>query len=256
MQRQPISFVLLIVLLLFTGSCGRFYLSVAKFGTEKVTRLENTESEQTVLLVPMVHIAQPEFYSEVRLYLDSLKREGFVVFYEGVRSPEIRSSADSMRVDTLQRKLRRVLGLNVNGYGDKNNKSHKKWWSEGGRVGQTTDILGLNTEQDIWTDMYLDSLLYAYETRYGKIKLTECDFKTGLYEKYRCKSDRTYKQYPLTQTIRNEHIVKSVQDSEHKKIVILYGKAHMFKLMLMLDGFMPVEVINESKQMRKRGQIK
>lgn len=174
-------------------------------------------------MIGMIHIEKPGFFEEIRLYLDSLKREEYVVFYEGVS----RGDVDSMRLDTVLRKFRRVTGINLDRY-----YSNEELFSSGKYTLQTLGNLGLTTDRDINVDINYNELITEYESRYGEIILTDYDRQTGLAEKYkRRKAGREeYSEWDMTNTIREDAIIEGVLNSHHQKIVLLYGVSHWYAL--------------------------
>ena len=43
------------------------------------------KDDTKVFFVPMVHVNTPEFYEKRKTTIDSLRNEGYTIFYEGVR---------------------------------------------------------------------------------------------------------------------------------------------------------------------------
>lgn len=247
-------FALVNLLLLSTVSCSlmRGTRWKATHPLHNVQKLTHPTIGREVIFVPMQHMSSDEDYAETHRYLDSLKAKGYVTFFEGVvyapfhidTTREINvvklvadlengtAPADSMRMDTLLRKCRRVLGCWVGegGYADPKNASLKGSAEKRSRyVPQTNEALGLCTESDIWADYSLADLVEIYEKKYGKIELTDYDFETGLYEKYNPEQripPRT-RDY-LILFARNDLIVRKVSESRHPKIAVVYGSAHSF----------------------------
>ena len=195
-------------------------------GLKKTMKLENGETGREIIMIGMIHLEKEAFFDEIRTYLDSLKREGYVVFYEGIDEEGI----DSLSLDTLQRKFRRVVGLHLTGYNDERNESLPRMFKSERYVTQTRTNLGLTTEQDIRADFSLDHLIAEFEKKEKEIVLTDCDWNTGLMEKYKPNDKTKYNKYYMIHTLRNDHVKKMVEESEHSKIVILYGRAHWYAL--------------------------
>lgn len=223
-----------------------------------VQKLIHPATGREVIFVPMQHMSSAEDYTETRRYLDSLKAKGYVTFFEGVvyapfhidtiRETDVvklyadlengMAPADSMRMDTLLRKCRRVLGclIGEGGYADPKNASLKGGAEKRSRyVSQTNEALGLCTERDIWADYSLPDLLQICEKKYGEIELTDYDFETGLYEKYEPEkrgSPRTRDYFTLF--ARNDLVVRKVSESRRPKIAVVYGSAHSFGVVYFL----------------------
>ncbi|MGA9211993.1 hypothetical protein [Kaistella sp.] len=95
--------------------------------------------------------------------------------------------------------------------------------------------LGLTIENSKRADVDYRDIVDHYEKKYGEIKLTDCDFKTSVYEKYtKCKEEN---KVPLKQrndvlvNFRNEVVVKNIKESPHQKIAIVYGEDHMKEIL-------------------------
>lgn len=210
----------LCVISAFSG-CATIGLSLYRvMGTGMDTRLKlkHPETGREIVMIGMIHLERPEFFEEIRLYLDSIKREdGYVVFYEKVG----REGIDSMRLDTLLRKFRRVVGIDLR-VRDENLMSQKKF------VMQSLSRLGLTTNRDIRVDMTWDEMITEYEKRYEEIVLTDYDWQTPLTEKYKRRKSgkQEYSSYPMLHTIRNEYIFEKMEQSPHQKIALIYGKWH------------------------------
>lgn len=199
---------------------GRMYPSV---GLEKRVRLKHPETGREVVIIGMIDVEKPEFFGEIRQYLDSVKREGYVVFYEGIERYD--DDDDPARLDTVRRKLRRVEGTNPDHYYDK--ISLPKRYEL-----QSIEVLGLTTDRDFNVDMTIDEMVTEYERRYGEIVLTDYDWQTGLGEKYKRRKSgkQEYSSYDMERTIRDDYITEEALNSPHEKIVLLYGASHWFSL--------------------------
>lgn len=239
-------------------SCG--ILSGSKKRAEQplhdVQKLVDPKTGKEVVIVRMRHLGPQAGYDQVRDYLDKLKTEGYVTFYEGIAPVPFHidtigdvttdmilhqvvefsqnySAADSIRlVDTLYRKSRRMIGFSIfskDGYADQNNKSLKIKETEKEYISQNKDILGLTTDRDIWVDYSLHDQIEICEKKYGEIELTDYDFQTGLFEKYapEKRPNQRASSY-FTRFSRNDYVVRRVAESKHPRIAVVYGAAHSF----------------------------
>ncbi|WP_274474060.1 hypothetical protein [Mangrovimonas aestuarii] len=181
----------------------------------------NEKENKTLVMVPMVHLNRPEFYDDVRNKLDSLRNEGFTVFYEGVVHDTENYSPEQN--DTILWKFRKLIGFSLTThYNDTNNKSTPAYFKNDKYVMQTKKNIGIS-DQDLRVDLSKDTIIKMYERENGVIALTECDYNTPLMEKYECESSG---RHQATQTFRNGYIVKSTVDSPMNKIALVYGQAH------------------------------
>lgn len=248
------------LLLSCLGSCALFRGTqwYANHPLQKVQKLSDPATGKEVVFIPMHHMSSERNYTETRLYLDSLKAKGYVTFFEGViyapfhidTTSEINAvklyaaldiemtPADSMRMDTLLRKCRRVMGCmpGEGGYADPENASLKSRVEKRSRyVSQTNEALGLCTERDIWTDYSLADLVEICEKKYGEIELTEYDFETGLYENYEPEKRVSPKCRDYFMLFaRNDRIVRKVAESHRPKIAVVYGSSHSFGVVYFL----------------------
>jgi len=71
--------------------------TVKKMKSKRATVSEWSAGDKTVLFVPMIHMANPEFYWSVNKIIESKKAEGFIVYYEGTKMKDID--------DTLKKQL-------------------------------------------------------------------------------------------------------------------------------------------------------
>ncbi len=225
--RLRILFAILGCVVLFQGCTTSSRVGIArtlrKHGLEKQMKLRHPETGREIIMIGMIHIEKPEFFEEIKEYLDSVKREGYVVFYEGVRDGE--EGADPCRIDTVLRKFRRVAGLDVDYF-------YTKQLSYGKYVMQSLERLGLSTDRDINVDMTIDEMVTAYEKEYEEISLTDYDWQTDLSEKYKWRKSgkQRYNEYAMIHTLRDRHIIENVDKSPYDKIVLLYGASHWFNL--------------------------
>lgn len=188
----------------------------------------NDSSGRSIILIGMAHAGKPVFYENVRKLLDSLRAEGYVVFHEGVGRTR---DMDSLVLDTLQRKFRKILGFHLTDYLNEDNKSRKPY-NKKKYIIQSDELLGIDfvSPDCIHADYMIYDLIKRYEQDKGEIILTEYDWNTSLMEKYDPKKSgdtTTYYRRYLVHTLRNEHVAKMIAESPYQKIVILYGRGHM-----------------------------
>lgn len=230
---------LLIVLLCFC-SCGSIGLAMAGADRETVDLevYRQPQKNKTLVFVPMLHIGKPVFYEDVKKKLDSLRSEGFVIFYENVKFDRKKYSREEL--DTLNRKIRKLLGFYFTNYKDSTNLSLSKSFFNDKYVLQTKARTGI-TEKDLKVDLPLDRLVQLYEKEFGKIMLAPCDFDTPLKAEYNCK---TLSSEYVRHTARNEFILKQIRKAPYKKIALVYGKSHFRFFQAVLseqEGFVEID---------------
>ncbi|WP_298156068.1 hypothetical protein [Flavobacterium sp.] len=181
-----------------------------------------TNGKKDVQFIPMAHLNKPEKFARIRQIADSLRSQGYVIYYESV---ELENPSDSLRNETIQRKFRRVIGIVPGDYSDKNNKSYRALALEG-YVMQTMTNTGCDRKRDKKVDLSMDSLVALYEKERGEIKLTQCDWNTPYTEKYRCHRLKVKDQKFMALTLRNRYLSYFLTHSKDKKIVVMYGAEH------------------------------
>lgn len=212
-----------------------------------------TKDGKEVLLVPMCHLGTEAHYAKVKNYLDSLKSNGYVVFFEtvfdcpfhidttnDVNFPQLAeivkstvyTKADSMRMDTLNRKFRRITGFHLgrDGYKEQDNETLDKKWRTSKYVQQDIRTCGLTTERDIWVDYTQADLTEVYEKQYGPTPLTDYDFETDLKAEYRPDEFLDVNPYAFMSRLRELYLTKRILTSSHDRIAVVYGEGHTRRL--------------------------
>lgn len=215
--------ILALLLIVFAfASCGRTLTGLALKFYKHPTLHYYTNGDKQLIFMPMIHLNKPEFYDEVKHYVDSLRNDGYVFVYESVKPSK---DLDSVQADMYRRKFRHVVGFDLTSYTDKNNENMKRYRVKGA-ISQTMKNTGLDREKDILGDIGMDSLVRIYEKERGEIVLNDYDLKTPLNKKYKGdklpKSDKDY----LIITVRNKVLTDKIASLPDKKIVVLYGALH------------------------------
>ncbi len=217
--------VLLLIIILGLSSCMEILYKTLTPNKPKPTKFEKCKNSicKEVIIIPMVHLAKPKYYEESKRIITNLRRKNYSFFYERVAFP---NNADSLKLDTLKRKMRKLVGLAF-GFNLTNPKfrgAYPKFFSSGKYKMQNPDDSGYSYQVDRLVDLSVLEVLNAYEQKFGKIKLTECDFKTKFDDKYWCDNLKN-KDYVI-KDLREKFIIKEVEKSNEKKIGLIYGKIH------------------------------
>lgn len=181
------------------------------------------KNDQRIVFMPMVHLAKPIFFNQVKIVIDSLKKEGYTVYYEQI---SIHEKQGQDLLDINLRKLRKMFGFNIyGGYDNENNKSLPNFTKNKKYISQENEKLGLDS-LDIIADVTLGELLNAHEKNEGKINLTDCDYNTKLNEKYKC--EKVVSKYYAVHTYRDSIASNIVLKSNKQKSLLIYGKGHWY----------------------------
>ena len=146
-----------------------------------------------------------------------------MVYYEGV---EIGASTPEGK-DTLTLKMRKIIGSHIcGGYTNKKNKSTPQYLKK--YVGQNMTNTGIDTLRDVRADMTVKELIAKIEAERGKkIALEPCDFETPLNAPYKCTNYKKRYYYDFTRTYRDKYLSNLLLNTSDKKIVVVYGGAHI-----------------------------
>jgi hypothetical protein len=177
---------------------------------------------KTIVFIPVWHVGKESYYKSVKEHIDYFRDEGYSIFYEGI---DYEPGTDQATKDTLDRKMRKILGYHLSSYNDQNNESQPKYLKNHKYSTQTARNTGLKIG-DINADMSINHLMKVYESRFGKVELTNCDYQTDLLDKYTCESNQIVHQHAFLHTFRNIHLYKLINDSKYSKILVLYGRQH------------------------------
>lgn len=212
-------YLILCLLVLTMGSCKPILYSIfIKKDVSKDVFVYENEDGKRVVYIGMTHLGKDGYYKSVKTRVDSLRAEGYLVFYESV---------DSSSNDTILRKFKKVTGVYLTDYKDVDNKS-MNLPKDLSKYEAQANNLGLNYSKDIHADYSLDSLVYVYEKEYQPIVLTDCDWETPLKAKYKCKDTVKHSRFTMVYTLREKKIARLVKEHKDQDILIVYGYGHRF----------------------------
>ena len=183
------------------------------------------KEDREVAAVPMIHVNKPEFYEMTKRKIDSLRSDGYQVFYESIDS----KVTDSLQLDILMRKFRQVTGFALMDYMDKENEAFKSL-QKAKYVSQAEVDYGVNYKTDHHADLYLEQMIELFEKRFGKIILNDCDSTTPLGKKYKCSKVDESKEYYILNRIRDHYLLDKIEKSSARKIVVVFGRIHIMDL--------------------------
>ena len=198
-----------------------------KFGVydDEVMLKKYDSNEKEIVFIPMHHIGTENFYNDVELKIDSLKKMQFHFYIEGVAAKVID--------DSILRKFRKLTRNPIAKEGYKKNldsifgaklKLRKKIVDQ-----PSFNELGIDSIYGENVDLSLDLLIENYENDYGAVILENCDFETSVYEKSTCydKKISAENSENLMLNYRNDNILRRIDQEKKKKIAIIYGKGHL-----------------------------
>ncbi|MFN3639629.1 MAG: hypothetical protein ACK4UK_01800 [Flavobacterium sp.] len=185
-----------------------------------------TNEDKNLAFLGVMHLNKQEYFDQIAKDIDSLRNEGYVIFYEGIKKDIDLTDADR---DMYQRKIRKILGFHFTSYLDETNKDMKKFKVKG-YVHQTLSNTGIDATKDINADYNIKGIIDEFERRRGEIILSNCDLNTPLGVKYSCGKKNQADFDFLTITLRDSLVVSMIQNSEAKKIALLYGDMHRYTM--------------------------
>jgi len=201
------------------------------------TYVDSTNTK-TVILVPMYHIAKSSMYDDLADYLDTLKFQGYVTFLEGVLPTDkfsdslsiplyrdlhvLYSPDDSLKLDTLKRKMRKMFGHELGSIHDNPASQHDM-------IVQTQSSLKrLTSDRDYWVDLTYADMIQEFEEQYGEIVLSQYDYDCPLdSNKYKGKEDKRFSDLRVGSSRCNVKLGRWVLNPRFDKIAVVFGYGHI-----------------------------
>jgi len=222
---------LIFLIILNLVSCKNYLATIAVKYAGVYEDKENLHTvnynEKKIVFIPMHHLGTKSFYNDVKNKIDSLKNENYYFIYE-------LPSANNIN-ETIVRKFRKIVKNPLSkeaSYTKQFKALYPNIKYEKPLIDQPSyEELGLTVENSERADADYRDVVDYYEKKYGEITLTDCDYKTSIYENYtKCKEEN---KVPLKQhndvlvNFRNDIVVKNIKESPHQKIAVIYGEEHM-----------------------------
>jgi hypothetical protein len=227
-------FTILFLLSICAVSCNSLMNAVLE-STGVYDDKQNLQSvehgDKTVVFFPMHHIGTKMFYGDVTAKIDSLKADNYLFLYEKI-------DKDVENDTLLYRKFRKITGLpfrksSDEGYVEVITTKFPKLEFKKEVINQPSyEEFGLTPENSINADANLSEMINFYESKYGEIVLSKCDFETSLYDEYPwdCKKLNKIKGKNWNDVVlnfRNDVIVQKINELPNKKIAVIYGEEHI-----------------------------
>jgi len=187
-----------------------------------------TNNDKTVAFVPMKHVGPQEFYGDVKKILDSLHAEGYVAYLESTR---VTDSLSKDEKELLYIKLRKMLGthLGKGGYLDTINHrlAGRRYKNRHNLVNQPRyRLMGSDSINDRIVDIPMNRIIAEYESRYGELKLNDCDYVLKPEAKYECGKEPGKQVNAVIMGYREQHLATEITNDKNKKIAVIYGALH------------------------------
>lgn len=246
--------IVLLGLTFFTVSCVKIITTFHLITNDKAQIGKYTNGKKSLLFIGATHIGKPRYFASVKAKIDSLRQNGYAVFYEGIGIDYKKN--DSVAIELYLRKFKKVTGIYLLDYGHKNKTIRIPKIK--GMVSQTASNTGIDSKIDNRADFDLVDLVKKYESIKGEIILTECDLKADLYDLYKCEKIDKLNSYYMITALREEVLVEKINESKAGKIVVLYGAAHewdTYKRLKKIDSnwvYSYPENIKSLRQKRKK----
>ena len=233
-------YILFISILVLITSCKSYFVnsyfkSIGVYDN-KIILEKLVSNDKEIVCIGMHHLGKKEFYDDVKTKIDSLKKEEYFFYLEGIGSDFSNKSSinktDSLGLIELAYKLRKINGNFPISKGFK--IDYSEFFKQKGiklrevLMNQPSYVeFGLSTINSKNTDLKIEELLKIYEAKKGKIILDSCDYKTPYFEKSICKSKSDKKTYDkIIFDERNNSIISHILSDKKRKIAIIYGKIH------------------------------
>lgn len=217
-------------------SCKTFLIETAlkKVGAfnEKVNFSTYVKNDKTLIVFPNIHLAVPEQYDNLQYRLDSLAQKDYFLYYEGICGEK----SDTINVI----KLNKLLGLNITkDYKSALDKLIKNQKSIVNKLIMQPKfaVIGATEANSKNLDMCLKDIIEAYESKYGQIEITDCDYLNYSNPDLKCKGNKISQNQAdeiLVQQ-RNHYLISNIIKDNKDKVIIVYGKGHypgMHKLLI------------------------
>jgi hypothetical protein len=232
--KYKLSFVLLVLSLILVYSCS-ISKSVKAIYNENVKPQYFSFENKSIIFTPLAHFGQEQYYSNLKDSLIEWKKQGYIIFYEGILHSPKDMGVDSIQADIALRKWRRMLGGDGATREDYADLSDVKIFKNAVAQPEYID-LGIDSS-DFNADITLISIVEQFEKRYNVITLDSCDLATSLDSTYTCGKKPKGNLTPIILDYRNEKLIEKIIASDHNKIAVLFGGAHIKGLKKLLKEY-------------------
>jgi hypothetical protein len=180
-----------------------------------------TLNDKSIILTPIVHFGQVEFFDKLKDSIATWKAKGYTVFYEEINIGPHERNIPAQEYEIFFRKFRKMVG----GGASRESYGELSETFEGGITQPTYTEISLDS-LDFNADVTIKEFVDEYERLYGQLELDSCDLQTPLDSAFYC-APLTNDMDPVIDDFRNRMLVKQIVESEQKKIVVIYGAYHI-----------------------------
>jgi hypothetical protein len=200
------------------------------------------KDDKNVKMIPLRHLGTPKFYNNLNKLLSKYQASGYTVYYELIKK------SDS--IDVNMRKFRKITGLKTNLENENQLDYRETLLRKVRKVDPNFDfklevipqprydflIADMSNAKN--ADITVVDFVSKYENLFGEVVLDSCDFVNS-WDENNCKTKEFRGVDKLIIDYRNSKVIEKVLSSENKKILILFGEAHMkgIKNGLLKKGF-------------------
>lgn len=199
-MKKNLLYISLFISTISLNSCQTILsnLAIDKNINKKKLVYTNKEGKKLVYL-PTVHVGKKEYYKSIKKEVDSLRKEGFVVAFEGINF-----EINKEDYEIYAKKMMRIMGYHVANSTNNEREALPKPYSNKNYLLQSETNKGI-IKGDVNFDVSLHELIDKYEAKYGTVPLSDCDLQTPLSSKYDCKQKKITSYY-ITDQVRNDKV--------------------------------------------------
>jgi len=231
-MKKTALFLLIVFMLISCGSLIQKAIERTGILEDKAYVEYKSSETKKIAFIYMRHVGTDLFYKNVAQIIDSLQNNSYISFYENVGNNK---ETDSIEEDKSMRKTRKIYGIIPEKYYDSiSNKIVGKIKYKGDKklINQPSySSLGVDTLTAVKADVELKSMIREFESRYGEIELSDCDYNTSIDSKeYDCdliekELGKKFRE-EIILDYRNEFLANQIINHNSKKILVIYGANH------------------------------
>lgn len=219
---MKVKIITVVCLFLILANCKAIALKIiSKKSVEKnIKILKRQSTNQTIFFFPTIHVGTEEYYNSFKPKLDSLRSNGYKIYYESVA---ITDSLSIQKEVDYKKKFRKIFGFHL----DTTRQSYLEDTQLNKYIMQDYTKMGVVKSDEV-LDLGVNQIIDSLENKYGEIILENCDIETPLETEYNCKNRLKDLEWDALQTFRNNYIINYLKKSNENKIVLIYGKSHWY----------------------------